>query len=239
VLVGAEAVIVIPTYNERDNLQPLVEALLALPYHLHVAIVDDNSPDGTGELAEEIAQRSKDVAVLHRPGKGGRGSACIAGFKYALEATDAPLILEMDADFSHHPRYIPPLLDKAREYDVVIGSRYLRDSRIVDWGPGRRVFSKLANLFARTMLGVPISDYTNGFRCYRRQALQALDLESVRTAGYIVLSETAIMLHQAGARFGEIATVFVNRKRGRSNTNLPEILNAFTSVWELKRRYGA
>jgi dolichol-phosphate mannosyltransferase len=239
VLVGAEAVIVIPTYNERDNLRPLAEALLTLPHRLHIVIVDDGSPDGTGELADELAEREDGITVIHRMGKGGRGSACIAGFRYALAETDAPRIIEMDADFSHHPRYIPQLLDQAREHDVVIGSRYLRESRIVDWGPGRRVFSKLANLFARTMLGVPISDYTNGYRCYRRQVLQALDLESIRTSGYIVLSETAIMLHQAGARFGEIATVFVNRRRGRSNTTLSEIMDAFTSMWELRRRYGS
>ena len=234
---GAEATIVIPTYNERGNLQPLVEAVLSLPHRLRVVIVDDNSPDGTGRVADDLATQSEDVAVIHRSGKGGRGSACIAGFIYALAETDAPFVIEMDADFSHHPKYIPQLLDQAREYDVVIGSRYLRDSQIVDWGLRRRVFSRLANLFARLMLCVPIRDYTNGYRCYRRKALESLDLSSIRTSGYIVLSETAIMLHQAGARFGEIATVFVNRRRGESNTTLSEIMDAFTSMWKLRRRY--
>ena len=234
-----DAVIVIPTFNERDNLPSLVEALLGLPHHLSIVVVDDSSPDGTGELVDSLAAREERLSIIHRRGKGGRGSACIAGFKYALQNTDAPLIIEMDADFSHHPRYISQLLSKAEEVDVVIGSRYLRESRIVDWGPGRRVFSRLANLFARIMLGVPISDYTNGYRCYRRQVLEALDLDSIGTTGYIVLSETAIMLHQAGARFGEIATVFVNRKRGKSNTTLPEIMDAFTSMWDLRRRYAS
>ena len=236
---GPDAVVVIPTFNERDNLPSLVEALLGLPQHLAIVIVDDSSPDGTGELADGLAAKEERVSVIHRQGKGGRGSACIAGIKYALQNTDAPLIIEMDADFSHHPRYISQLLSKAEEVDVVIGSRYLKESRIVDWGPGRRVFSRLANLFARTMLGVPISDYTNGYRCYRRQALQALDLDSISTTGYIVLSETAIMLHQSGARFGEIATVFVNRRRGQSNTTLSEILDAFISMWRLRRRYAS
>jgi dolichol-phosphate mannosyltransferase len=234
----AEAVIVIPTYNERDNLRPLVEEILGLPHSLSVVIVDDNSPDGTGRVADELAKQSSSVRVIHRAGKGGRGSACIAGFRYALDETNAPLSVEMDADVSHHPRYIAALLSKAREVDVVIGSRYLRDSRIVDWGPVRRVFSRLANLFARTMLGVPISDYTNGFRCYRREALETLDLESIQATGYIVLSETALLLHKAGARFGEIPTVFVNRKRGRSNTTLSEIMDAFIAVWALRRRYA-
>jgi len=234
-----EALIVIPTFNERDNLPSLVEALLSLPHCLDIVVVDDSSPDGTGELADDLAAQEERLSVIHRSGKGGRGSACIAGFKYALQNSDAPLIIEMDADFSHHPRYISQLLSAAEEFDVVIGSRYLRDSRIVDWGPGRRIFSRLANLFARAMLRVPISDYTNGYRCYRRQVLEALDLESIGTTGYIVLSETAIMLHQAGARFGEIATVFVNRKRGSSNTTRAEIMDAFTSMWDLRRRYAS
>ncbi|MBC8448564.1 MAG: polyprenol monophosphomannose synthase [Chloroflexi bacterium] len=235
---GTEAAIVIPTYNERDNLRPLVEEIRRLPCSLLIVIVDDNSPDGTGQLADALAAQMPEVRVIHRSGKGGRGSACIAGFRYALRETEAPLIVEMDADFSHHPRYIPELLDKAGEADVVIGSRYQKGSQIVDWGVSRRIFSKLANLFARTMLGVPIRDYTNGFRCYRREALEALDLDSIQTTGYIVLSETALLLHRAGARFGEIPTVFVNRKRGQSNTTLSEIMDAFTAVWELRRRYA-
>jgi len=233
-----EAVIVIPTYNERDNLRSLVEEILRLPRRLRIVVVDDSSPDGTGQEADHLAAQMPDVRVIHRSGKGGRGSACIAGFRYALQETAAPLIVEMDADFSHHPRYVPELLDKAGEADVVIGSRYLRDSRIVDWGVGRRIFSRLANLFARTMLGVPIGDYTNGFRCYRREALEALDLEGVQTTGYIVLSETALLLHRAGARFAEIPTVFVNRRWGQSNTTLSEIVDAFTAVWQLRRRHA-
>ena len=233
-----EAVLVIPTYNERDNLRPLVEQILRLPHSLLVVVVDDSSPDGTGQVADEVAKQTPGVKVIHRSGKGGRGSACIAGFRYALEETDAPLVMEMDADFSHHPRYVPALIDKAQEYDVVIGSRYLRDSRIVDWGLSRRIFSRLANLFARVMLGVPISDYTNGFRCYRRAVLEALDFESIQATGYIVLSEMALILHKHGARFGEVPTVFVNRQRGKSNTTLSEIIDAFTTVLELRKRHA-
>jgi dolichol-phosphate mannosyltransferase len=234
-----DAVVVIPTFNERENIAALVEALLALPHRLSIVVVDDSSPDGTGEVADGLAVEHEWLSVIHRSGKGGRGSACITGFRHALQNTNTPLIIEMDADFSHHPRYISELLCMAEEVDVVIGSRYLRESRIVDWGPGRRVFSRVANVWARTMLGVPISDYTNGFRCYRREVLEAVDLDSVETTGYIVLSEMAVMLHRAGARFGEIATVFVNRRRGQSNTTLPEIWDAFASMWSLRRRYAS
>lgn len=234
----ADAVVVIPTYNERENLEALVREMLSLPYRLAVIVVDDDSPDGTGRLADELAEQIDAVQVIHRKGKGGRGSACIAGFRFALQHSEAPLILEMDADFSHHPRYIPELLERAKTADMVIGSRYLRESRIVDWGLSRRIFSRLANSFARVMLGLPIRDCTNGFRCYRREALESLDLEAIHTTGYIVLSEIGLLLQRRGARFAEIPTVFVNRKRGKSNTTPAEIWNAFSGVWQLRRRYA-
>jgi dolichol-phosphate mannosyltransferase len=233
-----DALIVIPTYNERENLAALVSEILSLPHDLSVVVVDDDSPDGTGQLADELAAQTDHVQVIHRTGKAGRGSACIAGFRHALEHTDAPLILEMDADFSHHPRYIPELLARAEAAEMVVGSRYMPGSRIVDWGLSRRVFSKLANAFARVMLGLPIRDCTNGFRCYRREALEGLDLQSIHTTGYIVLSEIAVLLQRRGARFAEVPTVFVNRKRGQSNTTPAEIWNAFSAVWELRSRYA-
>jgi len=233
-----DAVVVIPTYNERENLAALIQEILSLPHQLSVVVVDDDSPDGTGELADQLAAQGEAVHVIHRTGKAGRGSACIAGFRFALERTKAPLVVEMDADFSHHPKYIPELLQRADTYDMVVGSRYMPGSRIVDWGLSRRVFSKLANAFARIMLGLPIRDCTNGYRCYRREALQGLDLEAIQTSGYIVLSEIALLLQRSGARFAEIPTVFVNRRRGQSNTTPAEIWNAFAAVWALRRRYA-
>jgi dolichol-phosphate mannosyltransferase len=233
-----EAVVVVPTYNEAENLEALVNAVLSLPRSLTVLVVDDGSPDGTGQLADALAVDRPRLQVMHRSGKAGRGSACVAGFIRALDSTDAPLLMEMDADFSHHPRYISAILDASAEADVVIGSRYVPGSLIVDWGVSRRVFSRLANSFARAMLHVPIRDYTNGYRCYRRTALEKIELEGIQTSGYIVLSEMALLLHKQGASFAELPIEFVNRKRGTSNTTLAEITDAFTSVWRLRKFYA-
>jgi len=233
-----EAVVVVPTYNEATNLETLVNEILSLPRSLSVLVVDDGSPDGTGRIADAMAGRMPRLEVMHRSGKAGRGSACVAGFIHALDSTDSPLLMEMDADFSHHPRYIAPILDAATDADVVIGSRYVPGSMIVDWGISRRVFSRLANGFTRSMLHVPINDYTNGFRCYRRAALEAIDLAAIQTSGYIVLSEMALLLHKHGAKFVELPIEFVNRRRGTSNTTLAEITDAFTSVWRLRKLYA-
>ncbi|MGQ9586671.1 MAG: polyprenol monophosphomannose synthase [Anaerolineae bacterium] len=227
--------VIIPTYNERENLPEVVRQLLALPLALRVWIVDDNSPDGTGEVAEALAARFPQVRVVHRPGKGGRGSACLAGFQEALACPEVTHVVEMDADLSHDPAELPAIVEKARACDVVIASRYLPGSRIVNWGWQRHLFSRLANLYARALLGIPIRDYTNGYRCYRRQALEALNLGAIQTTGYIVLSEVAYHLHRKGFRFGEVPTCFVNRERGRSNTNLAEIGDAFGGIWRIRR----
>ena len=231
-----EVAVVIPTYNERDNIERLVQTITALPKGGHIIIVDDNSPDGTGEVADRLCKEYPHVAVLHRAGKGGRGSACIAGFRRAL-AQGVDYIIEMDADFSHDPREIPNLLRETGQYDMVIGSRYARESKITGWPIRRRVFSKLANLYARMVLGIPIGDYTNGFRCYRRTALACIEFDRIGAKGYIVLSETAYQLFRKGFAIGEVPTTFVNRKRGESNLSLTEIANAFTSVLQLRLSY--
>lgn len=225
--------IVIPTYNERDNIERLVQAISALPYDIHITIVDDNSPDGTGEVADRLCREYPHVEVLHRAAKGGRGSACIAGFKRAL-ARGVDYITEMDADFSHDPREIPDLLREMEKLDMVIATRYAPGSKIIGWPIGRRIFSKLANLYARILLGIPISDYTNGYRCYRRAALADIDFERIGAKGYVVLSETAYQLFIKGYAIGEVPTTFINRKRGESNLSLAEILNALTSVLRLR-----
>ena len=230
--------IVIPTYNERENLASLVEAVLGLVEDARVVIVDDNSPDGTGDIADELAQRYPYVEVIHRTGKGGRGSACIAGFQALLARPEMAYFVEMDADFSHDPADIPRLLEQMSAYDVVIGSRYVQGSKIINWGWQRRTFSHLANAFARFLLGIPIRDYTNGYRCYSRQALESIDLGRIQAHGYIVLSEMAYQLHQRRMRFGEIPIVFVNRRRGKSNTSLREVTDAFTSIIKIRLKYG-
>lgn len=227
-----KGIVVIPTYNEKDNIPPLIEAILAQGLDFGIIIVDDNSPDGTGEAAEQISKKHPEVMLIHREGKGGRGSACIEGFKKALE-DNAEYIFEMDADFSHNPKDIPKFLEKIKECDVVIGSRYLRGSQIVNWGWKRTIFSKLANFYAETILRLKISDYTSGYRCYKRGVLESLSFDEIDATGYIVLSEMAQKIFYKGFEIAEIPITFVNRRRGESNLSLNEIVSAFTSVIKL------
>lgn len=230
--------IVIPTYNERGNIERLIAELLHLPYPLDILVVDDNSPDGTGKIVDEIAEKEPRVKIIHREGKGGRGGATIDGFRYGLSQGEKyTYIMEMDADFSHSPVDLPKLLEKAKEYDVVIGSRYLPGSKIVNWGPMRTIFSHLANFYAKAILRIPISDYTNGYRLYRREVLALLDFDKIEKKGYIVLSELAYQIHLLGFRIGEVPTVFVNRQRGASNLTFGEIYSAFVTVLKLWWRY--
>jgi dolichol-phosphate mannosyltransferase len=228
--------VIIPTYNERDNVAALCEELLARPEGLHVLVVDDNSPDGTAAAAREVAARHPGrMEVLCREGKGGRGGAVLAGLAHGLRG-DYDFFFEMDADFSHRPEEIPLFLEAAADADVVVGSRYLPASRIVNWPRARRFFSKWANRYARFFLGIPISDYTNGYRCYRRAAAEALDPRAVDATGYVVLSEVAYQLYLRGFRFADVATEFVNRRRGESNLSAGEILSAFAAILRLRGR---
>lgn len=229
--------VVVPTYNERDNIGRLVEALLGLGHDLRIIIVDDNSPDGTGAVADALAAQHPEVQVIHRAGKGGRGAAVLAGFRAALP-TEADLFVEMDADFSHDPAELYRLLDAAASYDMVIGSRDLPESRIVNWPWRRTAFHFLANIYARLVLGIPVRDYTNGYRLYHRRVLEALDFAAIQATGYIVLSEVLVQVHRAGFRIGEVPTTFVNRRRGVSNVTPKEIRESFTGVLRLRRRYG-
>lgn len=227
--------IIIPTYNESENIAKLIAQVKS---HIKpgdkIIIVDDNSPDGTGKIADKLAKNIKNVHVLHRKGKGGRGSAVFEGIRFSSKFSP-DYYIEMDADFSHKPEDIPRLLKKTREgFDIVIGSRYLPKSRIENWPPQRTIFSKLANLYAKIVLGVPITDYTNGFRIYSKAAGDFLLKETLVTRGYILLSETAYKLKNGGFSFAEIPTIFVNRKRGQSNTNLKEIADAFFGVLKIR-----
>jgi dolichol-phosphate mannosyltransferase len=227
------SIIVIPTYNESKNIEKLVEEIISLKLGFSILIVDDNSPDGTGIIADKLADRFSQVKVIHRKNKNGRGSACIEGFRLALKE-NFDFILEMDADFSHPPSSLAELLSKSKKSDIVIGSRYLPESKIVGWGIKRRIFSRLANFYARVLLGINITDYTNGFRCYRKDVLKTLDFNKIRFSGYIVLSETAYYFHKRGFKFKEIPIVFVDRRRGQSNVTFKEILEAFCAILKLK-----
>lgn len=229
--------VVIPSYNERENITRLAEYVLGLPYKPRVIIVDDNSPDGTSEVVLRLAETNPRLVLIRRAGKGGRGSACLEGFQHALRL-GADMVVEMDADFSHDPADIPRLVARAEQgYDMVVGSRYARGSRIVNWPLMRRVFSRLANRFARLVLGVPISDYTNGYRCYTKSALQRIDYAAVRSRGYAVLSEVAYQLARQNVRMTEIPIVFEDRRVGTSKTNLKEVVAALTTVVQIKAWY--
>jgi dolichol-phosphate mannosyltransferase len=224
---------VIPTYNEVDNIERLVRTLLGLDAVPDVLVVDDTSPDGTGEVVDGLAAELPDrVSVIHREAKDGRGGAVLAGLARGLTG-GYDVLFEMDADFSHDPAEVPAFLDAIKKYYFVIGSRYLPESRIVDWPASRTFFSRWANRYARFFLRIPITDYTNGYRCYRADALERLDFGAINSKGYIVLSEIAWQLHRAGLSVGEVPTVFVNRSRGESNLSLGEVFSAFTGVLKL------
>lgn len=240
--------IILPTYNERENLEPLVGRLLALDLDLEVIVVDDGSPDGTGELADALARHDARVHVIHRAGKLGLGTAYIAGFKYAL-AHGAERIVTMDADFSHHPRYVPAVVALTERYDVGIGSRYVPGGGVSEtWGTHRRWLSRGANLFARTLLGLKAHDCTAGFRCYRHEVLQSIELDRIFSNGYSFLIELMFRCQQLGYTFGETPILFENRRQGKSKISQAEIYKAMLTVlrlgisrllfWRSAERYG-
>ncbi len=243
-----DVAIVLPTYNERENLEALISQLMALEMDLEIIIVDDNSPDGTGELADEMARRDARVHVIHRPGKLGLGSAYIAGFKYAL-ARGAERVVTMDADFSHHPRYVPAVVALTERYDVGIGSRYVPGGGVSEeWEMHRRWLSRGANLIARILLGLKAHDCTAGFRCYRREVLQNIELDRIFSNGYSFLIELMFRCQRLGYTFGETPILFENRRRGSSKISQSEIYKAMLTVlrlgmsrllfWRSVERYG-
>lgn len=224
--------VIIPTYNESDNIATLVEEILDLRAVAYIIIVDDNSPDGTGQLAEELTKQHQEVHVIHRPGKLGLGMAYIAGFKFALTLpTDC--IMTMDADFSHHPRYIPSLIAQTRVYDLSIGSRYVDGGGNINCNLGRRFLSRMGNTVARLTLGLQASDCTAGFRCYHRQVLEAIDLDSIFSSGYSFLVEMLYKCQQLGYRVGEVPIIFENRRQGASKISRSEIWKAAYTVLRL------
>jgi len=232
--VPLKAVVVVPTYNESQNIDALLEALLALSGGLHVLVVDDGSPDGTGNRVDEWVRKEKRVGVIHRPRKMGLGTAYIAGFTRVLaEGYDA--VIQMDADFSHRPDYVPELLAKLRDYDLVIGSRYTPGGGTSGWGLHRRVLSKGANTFARGMLRFSVRDCTAGFRCYRAEALRRIDFTRVLAEGYSFLVEMLYRTLKSGARVAEIPIIFEERRHGKSKISRAEVFRAIGTVLRLSR----
>jgi dolichol-phosphate mannosyltransferase len=208
--------LVLPTYNEAANLEPIVAAIRAqLPPDRRLLIVDDGSPDGSGEIADRLAAAHADVEVLHRPRKGGLGPAYVAGFRRAL-AGGAELVAQMDADFSHDPADLPRLLAAAAEADLVLGSRYVEGGGVADWGPLRRLISRGGSAYARALLGVGVRDLTGGFKVFRRAVLEAIDLETIPSLGYAFQVETTFRSLRAGFRVVEVPIVFRDRRVGES-----------------------
>ncbi len=228
------ALVVVPTYNERENIERLVTRLRSLPDNVHVLIVDDNSPDGTGALADALAANDPGVHVIHRSGKLGLGTAYKTGFAFGL-ANGYAFLCTMDADFSHSPESLPALLEQARRgYDLVIGSRYVPGGRVVGSTVIRQMVSYGANWLAHTLLGVTARDCTAGFRCYRRIVLETIDLDRIFSSGYSFLIELAFHCQQAGFRLGEVPITFVNRTEGKSKINQAEIFKAFYTLIRLR-----
>jgi dolichol-phosphate mannosyltransferase len=231
--------VIIPTYNEAANIEPLVRAVaaeldqLTHPSH-HILVVDDNSPDGTGKIADRLASELEAVEVLHRRGKDGLGQAYLAGFSRALEG-DAELVVEMDADFSHDPKYLRDLLAAADNSDLVLGSRYVPGGGVRDWGALRRLVSRGGGLYARKILGVEIRDLTGGFKCIRRGVLEGIDLPSVRAEGYVFQIEVTYRAMLAGFVVREIPIVFRDRTAGSSKMSARIALEAMWLVPRLRR----
>lgn len=228
------ALVIVPTYNERENILKLIDAVLAQAPVLEVLVVDDGSPDGTGALVDERAAVDPRVHVLHREKKLGLGTAYLAGFRWALER-DFAYVFEMDADFSHDPQHLPQFLASIHDADVVIGSRY-QDGRVtvVNWPIGRLLLSYFANVYARFVTGLPIFDTTAGYKCFRRKVLETIDLSDVRSNGYAFQIEMHFRVWRKGFRIVEIPIVFVDRTEGTSKMSKRIVREAVWMVWRLR-----
>ncbi|MEN8374459.1 MAG: polyprenol monophosphomannose synthase [Gemmatimonadota bacterium] len=228
------SLVIVPTYNERENIPRLIPRVLAQDPGIEVLVIDDASSDGTGQVADEMAGAEPRVHVMHRPAKLGLGTAYLAGFKWGLER-DYELLFEMDADFSHDPEHLPQFLEAAEDADVVLGSRYLGGRvTVVNWPITRLILSSFANAYARRITGVPVADVTGGFRCYHRRVLEAIDLDAVGSEGYAFQIEMTLRAWVKGFRIAEIPIVFADRDSGESKMSKAIIVEAVWRVWYLR-----
>jgi glycosyltransferase involved in cell wall biosynthesis len=227
--------LIIPTYDESANIRPLVKGVREHVPDMHILIIDDNSPDGTGRIADELAAQYADISVMHRPGKMGLGSAYVSGFKKGL-AGGYDFICQMDADFSHDPSYWPAILKGMDNHDVMVGSRYVDGGGTKNWGLHRRILSRGSNFVARMILGINVRDCTGGFRCYRRSVLEAINPDAIFSNGYSFLEEVLFKAVKAGAAVGEAPIVFVERKHGKSKISKREIFKAMFTLVRLRFR---
>jgi dolichol-phosphate mannosyltransferase len=229
-------VVVLPTYNEKENLRELVSQIRQQPGNLHILIVDDSSPDGTGEIADRLSREFPgEIRVLHRARKEGLGRAYVAAFRHLLKM-DYNIVIQMDADLSHSPSYLPALLEQIATCDLVLGSRYIRGVNVVNWDLKRLILSKLATRYAQLVTGMPFTDITSGFKCWRRETLEAIDLDRVFSNGYLFQIETTYRAHRMKFRIAEVPIVFYERNFGRSKIDLGIIMEALLGVIRLRLR---
>lgn len=229
-----KSVVVIPTYNSKKTIKKLIGKVLQHVPSTKIVVVDDSSPDGTVNEIRKHFEKDRRVSLIVRKQKGGRGSAVIRGFQEGLKDKKIEYLTEMDSDLCHNPKYIPIMIKKCKKYDVIIASKYLKKSKIIGLPFKRFLFSKIVNSFIRLMLSIPITDYTNGFRCYKRKTLETLNLGDIRSKGFIVLSEIAFAIYKKGFRFGEIPFAFKFDRKNPSNLDFSEMREAFFTILRLR-----
>jgi dolichol-phosphate mannosyltransferase len=228
-----KTLIIIPTYNEKENIEKIILQVLAKHESIDVLIVDDGSPDGTGQIADSLSKQNNRIFVIHRKNKSGLGTAYVAGFKYAIEKK-YDYVFEMDADFSHDPKYIPDFLNAIKEADLIIGSRYISGVNVINWPITRLLLSYYANVYSRIVTGLPVKDATGGFKCFRREVLEAIDLDKVKSNGYSIQIEMSFRAWKKGFRIKEISIVFEDRRLGQSKMSKKIVREAIWMVWRLK-----
>ncbi|MCK4223577.1 MAG: polyprenol monophosphomannose synthase [candidate division Zixibacteria bacterium] len=228
-----KTLVIIPTYNERENIERIIPLVLEKDPSIHVLIVDDGSPDGTGQIADSMSKENDRIFVIHRKNKSGLGTAYITGFKFALER-GYDFIFEMDCDFSHDPKYIPHFLETVQDVDLVLGSRYISGVNVINWPMSRLLLSYYANVYSRIITGLPVKDATGGFKCYRREVLEAIDLDKVKSNGYSFQIEMSFRAWKKGFKIKEIPIVFEDRKEGQSKMSKKIVREAIWMVWRLR-----
>lgn len=223
----------IPTYNEKDNIKNIIDAVLSQGDDIEILVIDDNSPDGTGDMVEQFMQTQKRLHLLRRPGKLGLGTAYIDGFKYGLTLPQVSYLMEMDADFSHNPDSIGKFREAIKDADLVIGSRYVRGINIVNWPMSRLLLSYFASIYVRWITGLPVMDPTGGFKCFRRETLEAIKLDRIRSNGYSFQIEMNFFIWRLGYRIVEIPIIFNDRREGTSKMSRKIVIEAIIGVWRL------
>lgn len=227
------SLVIIPTYNEKENIREIIQEILSVGEYMEVLIIDDNSPDGTGVIVEEIVKENHRVHILHREGKLGLGTAYVTGFKWAIEKK-YDFVFEMDADFSHDPKVLPDFIKMMNDWDLVIGSRYTNGVNVVNWPMKRLLLSYFANIYARIVTGIPVKDLTSGFKCYRRSVLESINLNDIHSNGYAFQIEMHFKTYRKGFRVTEMPIIFVERRVGTSKMSKKIVYEAVWMVWKLR-----